>query len=463
MRENNGCRVKPEIREMAVFAVQDVIKDPPFTKLDLLSCRNLLIYLEPELQRHLILVFHYALKPGGLLFLGSSETIDGFGNLFAVVDKRAKLFRRRDTNGSLGPMLRLPPAAGRAVPPPAGGRPAPKELSVPVTAERFLLEQFAPPAVLVNRAGEILFTHGHTGRYLELSPGRAKLNVLDMAREDFRHELMGALRRAFARKSAVVLQNLRVKTNGGARVINLIVRPLRDARMPGEVALVVFQEVRENGGKGRKAKAARGGVRAAARIAELEKELGYTRSHLQSVIEELETANEELKSYNEELQSANEELQSTNEELETSKEELQSLNEELMTVNVELQNKNEELARANEDMRNLLDNIRIATIFLDSQLRIKRFTTETRKVVNVIDSDVGRPLGDIVTNLEVDLTAKARKVIETLSPTEEETRSRDGRIYLLRIFPYRTVKNVIDGVVVMLVEVTDFAAGRGQS
>jgi two-component system CheB/CheR fusion protein len=386
--------------------------------------------------------------------------VDDVARLFFVVDKKAKLFKRRDVTVTLDRMGPLSSAVHDIA---AGARLGlanrrVRNVAVSAVAEKFLLEHFAPASVLVDRAGEILFAHGRTGRFLELPAGRATLNVLEMARGGLRYQLARALRSAFARKKAVVVENLHVTTNAETRLLNVTVRPFRDSKI-GDLAMVVFQELPEKPA-GRSRGKTIGGPNAAARVRRLEEELKQTREQLKTVIQELENANEELASYNEELQSTNEELQSTNEELETSKEELQSLNEELMTINVELQNKNEELARTNDDMRNLLDNTGIATIFLDDQLRIKRFTVEAKKLANLIDSDVGRPLGDITTNLDVDLAARARAVNESSSALEELVKTRDGRLYLLRVIPYCTVQNVIQGVVVILIDVTEHARGR---
>jgi len=456
VREGNTVRIKKEIREMALFAIQNVIKDPPFTRLDLICCRNLLIYLDGELQKRLVPLFHYILNPGGLLLLGSSETIGRYGDLFSLVDKKWKLFRRKDSGisdqtwefesaTSLG-------ADGRArtdVDIRAG-----RQINVTEVAERALLEKYAPPCVIVNHKGDILYTHGRTGKFLELASGSASLNVYEMAREGLRPELNSAVRRSSQQKKAVTLEGLRVKTNGGYQPITLTVRPLRERDdQLGSLTLVAFHELAgQKAPKGRKV--AHPGKTSLKRIAELEQELRFTQESLQTSIEEMETSNEELKSMNEELQSTNEELQSTNEELETSKEEMQSLNEELVTVNSELHGKVEELSEVNNDMKNLLDSTHIATVFLDMQLRIKRFTPDATKIVNLIPSDVERPLSHIASNLQrEDLAHDAQTVLETLIPKEVVVKTPDLRTFLMRMMPYRTVDNHIDGVVMTFTDI----------
>jgi two-component system, chemotaxis family, CheB/CheR fusion protein len=456
VREGNTVRIKKEIREMVLFAVQNVIKDPPFTRLDLVCCRNLLIYLDGDLQKRLVPLFHYILNPGGLLLLGSSETIGRYGDLFSLVDKKWKLFRRKDS-GISDQTWEFDSARSQGAD--RGERTdvdirARRQISVTEVAERALLDKYAPPCVIVNHKGDILYTHGRTGKFLELASGSASLNVYEMAREGLRLELNSAVRRASQQKKTVTLEGLRVKTNGGYQPITLTVRPLRERDdQLGTLTLVAFHELAgQKAPKGRKV--AHPGKTSLKRIAELEQELRFTQESLQTSIEEMETSNEELKSMNEELQSTNEELQSTNEELETSKEEMQSLNEELVTVNSELQGKVDELSQLNNDMKNLLDSTHIATVFLDMQLRIKRFTPDATKIVNLIPSDVDRPLSHIVSNLQQeDLAHDAQTVLETLIPKEVVVKTPDLRAFLMRMMPYRTVDNHIDGIVMTFTDI----------
>lgn len=452
VREENSYRISKDIREMAVFAIQNVIKDPPFTKLDLLSCRNLLIYLDTDLQKKLIPMFHYGLQPGGLLFLGTSESIGGSLDLFSLLDKKWKIFRRKDSSFSAQAVVAFPPDLGLAVPE-ALQRKGEKEPQVVVLAEKLLLERYAPPCVLVNADGDILYTHGRTGKYLELAAGQARLNVVEMAREGLRHELSGALRKVNAKQSDLLLQNLQVRTDGGVQRVTVSLKQVRPKTSGQALVMILFEDVEQQPRtllhKPRRSKED-------SRVAALEQDLKSTQENLQITIEELETSNEELKSTNEEMQSTNEELQSMNEELETSKEELQSLNEELVTVNTELQGKIDELSMASNDMKNLLDSTKIATLFLDSQLHVKRFTPEMKPLINLIQSDIGRPVEDLVTHLEgANLVADAQRVMESLISKEVELRTKEGQYFLMRTMPYRTGERLIDGVVMTFTDLTE--------
>jgi two-component system CheB/CheR fusion protein len=456
LREENGYRIKKDIREDVIFAIQNVIKDPPFTRLDLISCRNLMIYLEPELQNKLLPVFHYSLKPGGVLFLGPSEGIGGFSDIFPTIDKKWKFYQRKESKSSVD-VFTLP-ALPEAYEQDGAEKPGEvrriREMRIPALAQRILLANFAPPSVIVNMKGDIIYIHGQIGKYLEPPPGQPTVNVLEMARKGLRMELRSALQKAVANNREVALRDLKVITDGGIQPVNLTVKPIREGEKGEGLYLVTFDDVppvRKAAPERSKGKS----VRESKHVTELEQDLRYTRESLQATIEELQASNEELKSTNEEMQSTNEELQSTNEELETSKEELQSINEELITVNAELQIKIEQLSRAEGDMKNLLDSINVGSIFLDRELKIKRFTTEITNVINLIVSDIGRPLGHIVTNLEdVDLVADAGNALETLRWSEKELLSKDGKYYLMRTIPYRSMENVIDGVVITFTEIT---------
>jgi two-component system CheB/CheR fusion protein len=455
VREGSAYRIRKEIREMTVFAVQNVIKDAPFTKLDLISCRNLLIYLNTDVQKRLVPVFHYALRPEGLLFLGPSETVGTFTDLFDVVDKRWKIYQRRETTPSIYPVLEFSAAAGRehkAVRH-AETLPLKDEGNIAGSVEKLLLRTFAPASVLINDRGDALYFHGRTGAYLEPAMGKPRLNIVDMAREGLRLELASALRHAGAHHQAV-RERVAVKTNGGFAQVNLSVTRISEPDTLRGLFLVTFQPVPELPspvkGPGRRSPTKIESEQTAA----LERELQSTKESLQTTIEELETSNEELKSTNEELQSTNEELQSANEELETSKEEMQSLNEELTTVNAELQSKVDELSRSNDDMQNLLNSTEIGTIFLDSQLKITRYTEQAKRLISLIQTDIGRPLADLVSNLTYsDLVNDCRDVLRTLAFKQLEVQSKDGHWYFLRIIPYRTGENIIDGVVLTFVDI----------
>jgi two-component system, chemotaxis family, CheB/CheR fusion protein len=457
IREENGYTIKKAIRDRIVFAPHDILTAPPFTKLDLLCCRNLLIYLKAESQRKLLATFRYALNPGGILFLGPAESVGGFTDVYAPIDNRWKLFGRKELPDDVRMVTesagsRLP---REAVPPPrTETKTAAPGSGVATTVQQLLLDSYVPPAVVINRDGDIIYVVGRTGKYLEPSSGKADPNVFAMAREGLRLELGSAIQDAVKRSAAVTVTNLRVKTNGGEQAVNLTVRPLEESPARQDLLLVVFQEVEPAaaGGKGpAKAKSRPTSTRAKA----LEKELQRTRSQLQSTIEQMGASQEELKAANEELQSNNEELQSTNEELTTTKEELQSLNEEMTTVNSELQTKIDELSLANDDMKNLLNGIEVATVFTDNDLGIKRFTPQATRIINLIPTDVGRPLSHLVTNLKYErLLDDAKTVLATLVAKEAQVETTDGQWYLMRILPYRTADNVIEGVVITFTEIT---------
>ena len=459
VKEDSGYRIKKEIRELVIFAPQNILKDPPFTKLDLITCRNLLIYVKPAAQERMLALFHYALKPGGILFLGSSESITGLSDHFEVMNKKWKVFARKDTTlrQALPDGFATPAVKGEASPVNPGDvvdRTRKQLLSTMI--EKTLLTRYAPASVIVNDRGDILYIHGRTGDYLEPATGQPRLNILEMAREGLRLELPSALRRAVTQKGEVVHEGVRVKTNGSYSSVRLTVVKLTEPESVRGLLLVTFAIEPAVKISAPAKKASRGAkvTSLPGRVPELERELQYTKETLQSTVEELQTSNEELKSTNEELQSTNEELQSANEELETSKEEMQSLNEELQTVNAQLQGKLDDLAQANDDMQNLLNSTAIATIFLDQKLNIKRFTAEATKLVKLIPSDVGRPIGDLASNLRYDqLQADAAEVLRKLGSKEKEVQTRDGEWRQVRIHPYRTTENVIEGLVVTFVDV----------
>jgi two-component system, chemotaxis family, CheB/CheR fusion protein len=447
VKEGQGFRVGKEVRESIVFAAQNMVMDPPFTKLDILICRNLLIYLEPELQKKLLPLFHYSLNPGGILFLGTSESIAGFSDLFETLDAKQKIFRRRETARSA---VAFPSSFSPSIPDlrrRVGAKPA--SVSLQVAAEQLLFGRFVPPAVLVNNRGDVLFFSGRTGAYLEPAAGKADLNIFAMAREGLRFELADAFRAAVRSGGEIVRKSLKIRSEAGERLVDLIVRPLEEPGPLREMVLIIFAESKLRG---------RGDVRSTVsfqprRAAALE--LSRSREQFLALRQEMQTSQEEIKSANEELQSMNEELQSTNEELTTSKEELQSMNEELQTVNAELQARVEELSRAQNDMKNLLNATDIATIFLDGHLRIRRFTERAGQLFKLIPSDQGRPVTDLATDLVYpDMITDAGKVIRILVPVEKSIQARDGRWFTVRVMPYRTTADVIDGVVMTFADIT---------
>jgi two-component system, chemotaxis family, CheB/CheR fusion protein len=470
--EGSAYRMHKDIRDLLVFSEQDVIKDPPFSKLDLISCRNLLIYMGGDLQKKLIPLFHYALNPGGFLFLGTSETVGEFLNLFTVLDRKFKLYQSRNDfydaqqpgMGRLRPPMIVSKQLVPRIPVKAAG---PKKLPLRELTEQALFKQLAPSGVLVNSQGDILYLHGRTGRYLEPAPGEAGVNnILKMAREGLRHDLTIALHKSAGTKEKVRHPGLRIKTNGDFAAVDLTILPVATGfaeTTEATLYLVILEEPPLfHPQEAPMAVALQAGKEADVpdtdtRVAVLKQELRAKEEYLQAANEELETSNEELKSSIEEMQSINEELQSTNEELETSKEELQSVNEELATVNTELQNKVADLSRANNDMNNLLAGTGIATIFVDHQLRILRFTPAATRIINLILNDVGRPVGHIVPNLVGydRIVADIQAVLDSLVAQELEVQTQTGAWYTMRIQPYRTLENVIEGAVITFVDISE--------
>lgn len=458
IKEETGYRIKKEIREMVIFATQNVIKDPPFTKLDLLSCRNLLIYLEPELQNRLIQLFHYSLKPGGILFLSPSEGIGNYHELFAPISKKWRFYEVKSNFSSTRAVMTgaLPLTVGQTGKAPVEAVKMMKDMNIPELTGKTLLQYYAPASVVTDEKGTILYVHGDTGRYLRPAPGHASLNVIEMAREGLQMKLRTAIYNLSTQKKEMVFKDLQVKSNGGYIRVNLAIRPFTDPVVTQSLLLICFQEpepqITEKIVRSKKPIVSA----QSKRIQDLEHDLMYTKENLQATIEEMQAVNEELKSTNEELQSTNEELQSTNEELETSKEELQSVNEELMTVNAELQAKIEQMARMQNDMKNFLDNINIGIIFLDARLTIKRFTRESAAIFRLVSSDIGRSLSDIKSNLvDDDLIGDAQAVIDSLIPREKEGATTDNTWLLIRILPYRTLENMIEGVVITFTDITE--------
>ena len=448
IESDNGYRVGKKIREMVVFAPHNLIMDPPFTKLDILTCRNLLIYFDAELQKKLLPLFHYSLKPGGIFMQGSAESIGNFTDLFEPLENKARLFRRsgrpvrpvevafptrqitNKTESLMDNKPELPP------------------VNLQGLADDLLLQQFSPAAVLVNATGDLVYISGRTGKYLEPAAGKVNWNIHAMARKGLREEISLALPKALRTGERVVCPNLNLESTGGTLVVNLTVQPILEPAALCGMAMLVFSDVANPPLVAAEISGKRS-ARSSPQVEELELALSQVQAQVQTLREEMQSSQEELKSTNEELQSTNEELQSTNEELTTSKEEMQSLNEELQTVNVELQSKVDELSAANNDMKNLLNSTDMATVFLNNALHIRRFTTQATRLFKLIPGDVGRALSDIVTDLDYPgLLHDAKEVLRTLAFVDREVKTSDERWFQVKIMPYRTQENVIDGVVI---------------
>jgi two-component system, chemotaxis family, CheB/CheR fusion protein len=482
--EEGGYRVAKQLREMVVFARQNLISDPPFSRMDLITCRNVLIYLEPNLQKKALPTFHYALKPEGFLFLGASESVSGFTDLFEPVDKKQKIYSRKSapTPAFHLPMKKRPVEMGRAAAAPRltrrRGLPlgAPEgfraELSAQYEADRVTVNQFAPPGVLINDELHILQFRGPTSVYLQPPAGKASFDVFKMTREGLMLPLRAAINKARKENKIARRENVRFDHDGRIKKVNLEVVPLKNLKEP--CFLVLFEDAEKTGGPGTAA-----GGRAAStlntrrfagkreesrRFVELERELAETRDYLQSIQEQHEASNEELQASNEEVTSANEELQSVNEELETSKEELESANEELTTVNEEMSNRNAELSRLNADLNNLQNSARLSVILVGRELTVRRFSPAAGKQFNLLAADVGLPLSKFRHSLvsgehdssaasALDLERFAREVIDTVRERECEVRDKDGRWFRLRVHPYLTLDNKIDGAVIVFMDI----------
>jgi two-component system CheB/CheR fusion protein len=458
VRLDGGFQINKSVRDMCIFAKQNLVKDPPFSNLDLVSCRNLLIYLGPVLQRRVIPSLHYSLKPGGYLMLGASENLGGFADHFGLVDKKDKIYQKRKTTARLTTYF----ANTDYLPIRTGDTRVPRELPAPFTVERevehLLVNRFVPASIVVNDQMEIVQFQGKTGAYLEPPAGQPSFSVAKMAREGLLVDLRAALDTAKKTNTAVKKEGVQIQSESGTREVNLEVVPLRGPTAQERFYVVVFQDavrkpaILEERSKGSKALKV---VRSLPRDAEiLKREANQLREQLRTLIEEHETTTEEFKSAHEEVLSANEELQSTNEELETAKEELQSTNEELTTLNEEMQNRNAELGSANNDLLNLLGHVDIPVVMVSNDLRIRRFTPPAQKLLNLLPGDIGRRLGDIRPNLDVDdLEGLARESIRRGAQQEREVRTNEGGWQVLHVRPYKTWDNRIEGAVISLQDV----------
>jgi len=456
--EHGGYAVKKEIREMIIFAPQNLVMHAPFTKLDFVTCRNLLIYLDAELQKKLMPLFHYSLNSGGILLLGSAETVGTATDLFSPLPGKTRIYRRLDTAPQLN-LIEFPPSF---IPPrmeTVGGSSAqsvtsPEAPNLQSLADQVLLQRYSPAAVLVTSEGDILYFSGKTGKYLEPAAGKANLNLFAMSREGLGDALSEAFHKAVRQKDVVTLKHVKIGTNGGTQVVDITVQPMTSPEALRGMVMIIFTDV----AKETAVKAQSSSERAtthSARLTAMAQELQKSHKDLQTSRDEMQISHEELKATNEELQSMNEELQSTNEELMTSKEEMQSMNEELQTVNHEMQAKVDELSNTSDDMKNLLDSTHIATLFLDDELLVRRFTPQTTTIIKLIPGDVGRPITDIATALEYPgLVEDCQKVLRRLVFVENQVPARDKRWFTVRIMPYRTQDNRISGVVITFADIT---------
>ena len=458
LEEGAGFKVAKEIREMVIFAPQNLVMEPPFTKLDVLSCRNLLIYLETELQKRLFPLFHYSLNPGGILVLGSAESIGQATDLFEPLPGKTRLYRRTSVSPRAD-QIDFPTGVARArgsapAVPPSTTKGLPFVPNLEALADRLLRQRYSPAAVLTTHQGDILFFSGKTRPYLDPPSGKTNFNLFAMARPGLDLALNEAFHKAVRQNAEVTLKAIRVEGGRDAPVVDIHVQPLAEPDTVPGLVLVIFEDTAASPTAKAPGRAARHAVVPGVQFAALVQELQQARQELQNTREEMQASQEELKSANEELQSMNEELQSTNEELTTSKEEMQSMNEEMQTTNHELRAKVDESARASDDLKNMLNSSDIATLFLDTELRVRRFTSQTARLIKLIPGDVGRLITDLATELDYpQLAEDARESLRSLVSHERQVPAHDGHWFTVRILPYRTQDNRIDGVVVTFIDI----------
>lgn len=449
----HGYQIDKRVWDMVLFAQHDVIMDPPFTRLDIVSCRNLMIYFGPALQKRLVPLFHYSLRPGGALLLGGSETVGRAQSLFRPLDQKSRLCWRSDNGGAGGAVVfpthsRTAKRSASQETPLAHIHTPPANLQA--LADQMLLQSYSPAAVLVNEGGDIVYISGRTGRYLEPAAGKANWNIHVMARPAIRAQLAVALRTALQQKALVELRALRLDDDDASAAVDITVQAIVQPKSLAGMVMIVFRDVpAEPSRRGRRPKTAAGADPG------VTEDLLRSREEINALRQEMRASQEELQAANEELQSTNEELQSANEELMTSKEEAQSMNEELQTINGELQSKLDDLALAQSDMQNLLNSTDIATLFLDNQLNVRRYTEQITRVIHLREGDIGRPLSELAsTLLYPDLHADVKETLRTLAFSEKQIATRDGLWFTVRIMPYRTLANVIQGVVITFVDIT---------
>ncbi|MBN1926563.1 MAG: PAS domain-containing protein [Prolixibacteraceae bacterium] len=454
-KAQDGFHVNEAIREMVIFAPHNVIKDPPFTKLDLICCRNLLIYIEAELQKKLINLFHYSLNAGGIMLLGSAENENSPSGQFIPIDTKLKLYKRSTAN-TTPELLNFPRSLTHSKRKTLNDmNPSKVNDNIQTLVDQLLLQRFAPAGVLINTEGDILYISGRTGKYLEPAAGKVNWNIYAMSREGLSNELPGAIRKAKQNYEPIKLHHIKIGTNGGTQIVDVTLQQIEKPDAIKGAIIIVFSDVADIQ-KTTTPKTKNASQSLTIREQELETELQQVKDELQFTYEDMQTAQEELKSTNEELQSTNEELQSTNEELTTSKEEMQSLNEELQTVNIELQSKINDYMVANNDMKNLLNSTDIATLFLDRELKIRRFTDQLTKLFKLRQTDINRPFTDLVTDLQYpEMTSHAKEVLRTLVFKETSISTNDQRWFSVRIMPYRTTEDRIDGLVITFIDISE--------
>ena len=450
-KQNKGYLACKELRQMIVFAPQNITMDAPFTKLDIVSCRNLLIYLSASIQKKIIPLFHYILNPKGILLLGSSESVGKFTNLFIPLDNHARMYLR--TQSEIKPDISNFPTAFGLM---RSGRSEKKQISahsLQSLADDLILKQYAPPAVLVNEVGDILYVSGHTGKYLEAAAGKANWNLFSMAHEDLHYELSAAFHKALQHPGSTEFEHTHFVANNCKNFTDIKVKHLLEPPDLKGLLLVSFTDTLAPPAE--ETPKPVGSAKAINQIKELRQELSHVRTEARSNEEAVQILKEEYHSANEELQSTNQDLQSTNEEVSASKEEMQSLNEELQTLNAELQSRLDELNLTSTDMKNLLDSTDIAILFLDKKLKIRRFTPQTTKIIKLIPSDIGRPISDLSSEInDPQLLKKVNAVMHSVDSQEEEILISNQRWYNLRIVPYRTMNDQVDGVVMTFSDIT---------
>lgn len=449
--EDGNYRVKTFVREMIVFATQNITKDPPFTSLDVLTCRNMLIYMEAKLQKQLFSVFNYSLKNGGVLVLGTAENPGNENENYSVIDGKLKIFANKNSSGSVRAMD-LSPAFLQSYVNNKKSQSLKSKDSFQIHTDQFLLQQFLPVSVLLNDMGDVIYMTGKISKYLEPVAGKANWNIYAMARDGLRTEIPKAMRKAKTSYDPVNLKGIKIKFNGKIHTSDITFQRIKDHDILNGMILVFFSEISitEESHKIQKLSPSSN------KIVDFKNELERNHDEMNYFREEMQRAQEVLKSTNEELQSTNEELQSTNEELTTSKEELQSLNEELQTINAELQSKINDYVAANNDLNNLLNSTENATLFLDKNLNIRRFTSQMTKIFKIRDMDIGRPFNELVTNLHYsDIENDAIQVIKTLKIIEITVPANNLKWYSIRMMPYHTLENKVDGLVITFTDVSN--------